>query len=63
MKDVIIILGVIIGILLIKTGKMKERYKLRTIGALIIAACLIVVAPDAIMAAIRGFMDGVNSAR
>lgn len=56
MKDIIIILGVIIGILLIITGKRRTMDKLRIIGILLIAVCLIVVAPDAI----RGFIDGVN---
>ncbi|MFL0251008.1 hypothetical protein ACJDT4_11295 [Clostridium neuense] len=61
MKDIIIILGIVIGFLLIKIGKMKAVNKLQTVGALVIVVCFVVAAPDFIKDAISGFMDGINS--
>lgn len=61
MKDIIIILGIVIGVLLIKIGKRKAMNKLQNIGALVIVICFVVAAPDFIKGAISAFMDGINS--
>ncbi|SHK70437.1 hypothetical protein SAMN02745163_04300 [Clostridium cavendishii DSM 21758] len=58
MKDIIIILGVIIGVVLFIVGKKSQTYKyLKIIGVIIIVVCLgIEISPDFI----RGFMNGLQ---
>lgn len=58
MKDIIISLGLIIGVVMLIVGKKTKKYKyVNTIGKVIILVCLGMVVPDFI----RGFIDGMTA--
>lgn len=57
MKDIVIILGIIIGGILLIVGKKGQTHKhVKIIGIIIIVVCLGMVIPDFI----KGFIDGVS---
>lgn len=59
MKDIFIVLGIIIGILIIRFSKNTERKKLvKGLGILIILVCIAMAIPDFA----KGFMEGVSDA-
>lgn len=59
MKSIFIILGIIIGILIIRFSKNTEKKKLmKGLGILIILVCIAMIIPDFA----RGFMKGVSAA-
>ncbi|MCW6108914.1 hypothetical protein [Clostridium sporogenes] len=58
MKDIIIILALIIGVVMLIAGKKTQKYKyVNTIGKVIILVCLGMAVPDFI----RGFIDGMTA--
>ncbi|ACA44937.1 hypothetical protein FDC22_12620 [Clostridium botulinum] len=58
MKDIIRILGLIIGVAMLIVGKKTKKYKyVNTIGKIIILVCLAMAVPDFI----RGFIDGMTA--
>ncbi|EJP6473766.1 hypothetical protein NHI66_003133 [Clostridium botulinum] len=60
MKDFIIILGIIIGIVMFNISKKTKKYKhINSIGKFIIMICSII----AISSFIRGFIDGMIAAK
>lgn len=57
MKEVIIILGLIIGVILLIVGNKIQTYKyLRIIGIIIILVCLVIEIPSFI----KGLIDGLQ---
>lgn len=62
MRDIIVILGLIIGAILIIAGKKTKLQKYTTIaGILVIAVCLVIVMPDIINGFIDGYTEGIIS--
>ncbi|AJD30787.1 MULTISPECIES: hypothetical protein [Clostridium] len=58
MKDIIISLGLIIGVVMLVVSKKTKKYKyVNAIGKVIILVCLAMAVPDFI----RGFIDGMTA--
>ncbi|NFL57020.1 hypothetical protein FDB79_15965 [Clostridium botulinum] len=58
MKDIIIILALIIGVVMLVVGKKTKKYKyVNAIEKVIILVCLAMAVPDFI----RGFIDGMTA--
>ncbi|KEI98961.1 hypothetical protein N496_05040 [Clostridium botulinum A2B3 87] len=58
MKDIIISLGLMVGIVMLIVGKKTKKYKyVNAIGTFIILVCLAMAAPDFL----RGFIDGMTA--
>ncbi|EJO5347781.1 hypothetical protein NRP93_001873 [Clostridium botulinum] len=58
MKDIIISLGLIIGVVMLVVSKKTKKYKyINAIGKVIILVCLVMAIPDFI----RGCIDGMTS--
>ncbi|MFV3010717.1 hypothetical protein ACLD43_03020 [Clostridium botulinum] len=58
MKDIIISLGLIIGVIMLIVSKKTKKYKyVNAVGTVIILVCLTMAAPDFL----RGFIDGMKA--
>ena len=59
MKDVIIVIGVVLGIILLVIGsKVKKNKGIKITGILMVSISIIIAAPDIISGFIEGFRDG-----
>lgn len=62
MRDIILTVGLIIGVILLIGGKKTQIYKyIKIVGILIIAVCLVMIMPDLISSFIHGFRDGLSA--
>jgi uncharacterized membrane protein len=61
MKDVIIVIGVVLGIILLVIGsKVKKNKGIKITGILMVSISIIIAAPDIISGFIEGFRDGFS---
>lgn len=62
MKGIITIVGIIIGILIIRFSKNTEKKNLiKWLGVLVILVCIAVAIPDFVSGFIEGMIDGTQS--
>jgi len=57
MLDIITVIGIIIGIILIKVASKKQNKILKNIGIFVISICLLYVIPSFL----KGFVEGIFS--
>ena len=57
MLDIITLIGIIIGIILIKFSSKKQNKVLKNIGIFVVLICLIYVIPSFL----KGFVEGIFS--
>ena len=62
MKDILVLIGLGIGIILLVLGRFfVKRKEIRIAGILLIVVSLIIAAPDIISGFVKGFGQGFNS--
>lgn len=61
MLSIITLIGILLGIILIKYASKKQNKRLKKIGIFVITICLIYAIPSFLMGAVQGFIDGCNS--
>ena len=63
MIDIITLIGIVLGIILIKFASKKQSKILRNMGVFVILICLIYVIPSFLKGVVEGFVDGVHSSQ